>query len=104
MVDLEKLKPILEGLTLDADTIDAIIGLDMPVEDTSELQSKIDQLNADVETAKGELESLNVSWQDRYKKAFFSGQVEDLHDEQNKEDNQETEGELFTPYVEKEEE
>ena len=105
MIDLEKLKPILEGIAIDADVIDAIIALDVPVDGSSELQSTVDQLQSDLDAAKAELDTLNATWQDRYKKAFF-GQAEDLPDETNQEDNQETkyEGDIFTPYVEKEEE
>ena len=104
MIDLEKLKPILEGIAIDADVIDAIIALDVPVDGSSELQSAVDQLQSDLDAAKAELDTLNATWQDRYKKAFF-GQAEDLPDI-NQEDNQETkyEGDIFTPYVEKEEE
>lgn len=104
MIDLEKLKPILEGIAIDADVIDAIIALDVPVDGSSELQSAVDQLQGDLDAAKAELDTLNATWQDRYKKAFF-GQAEDLPDI-NQEDNQETkyEGDIFTPYVEKEEE
>ena len=106
MIDLEKLKPILEGIAIDADVIDAIIALDVPVDGSPELQSAVDQLKIDLESAKAELETLNNTWQDRYKKAFFSGQVEELPDESSQESNQETkyEGDIFTPYVEKEEE
>ena len=104
MIDLEKLKPILEGIAIDADVIDAIIALDVPVDGSSELQSVVDQLQSDLDAAKAELDTLNATWQDRYKKAFF-GQAEDLPDI-NQEDNQETkyEGDIFTPYKEKEEE
>ena len=104
MIDLEKLKPILEGIAIDADVIDAIIALDVPVDGSPELQSAVDQLQSDLDAAKAELDTLNATWQDRYKKAFF-GQAEDLPDT-NQEDNQETkyEGDIFTPYKEKEEE
>lgn len=105
MIDLEKLKPIIEGIAIDADVIDAIIALDVPVDGSPELQSAVDQLNIDLESAKAEIEALNNTWQDRYKKAFFSGQVEDLPEETSQDSDKENkyEGDIFTPYVEEEE-
>ena len=64
MINLDKLKAVLEPLDLSADTIEAIIGLDEEVNDGSE---EIARLNS-------ELDRVNTEWNDRFKAAFFKGE------------------------------
>lgn len=65
MIDLNELKPVLEGLLEGredaADVIEQITGLDKAVE--------IDR---------SEIDELNASWNDRFMKAFFGEKSEDM--------------------------
>lgn len=79
MIDLEKLKPILETL-LDgredgASIIEQVAALDEVVEVDN---SAIDELNAN---HKAEIDALNTSWNDRYMKAFFGEKAENINTE-----------------------
>lgn len=61
MIDLEKLKPILETLNPDASVLESILSIDEEVvNDTSE----IDRLNSEVAR-------INDEWNERFKSAFF---------------------------------
>lgn len=64
MINLDELKPILEGLDLSADTIEAIQGLDKEVVDNSD----------EIARLQGELDNVNNSWNERFKAAFFRGE------------------------------
>lgn len=65
MINLDELKPILEGLLEgredSADVIEQITGLDKPVE-----------------VDRSEIDALNASWNDRFKKAFFGEKGADI--------------------------
>ena len=63
MIKLDDLKTVLQNLNLDADTIEAIQGLDK--EDDSE--SEIKRLN-------DELKKVNDEWNQRFRDAFFKGE------------------------------
>lgn len=68
MINLDELKPILEGLLEgredSADVIEQITGLDKPVE-----------------VDRSEIDALNASWNDRFKKAFFGEKAADISEE-----------------------
>lgn len=65
MINMDELKPILEGLLEgrddSADVIEQITGLDKPVE-----------------VDRSEIDALNASWNDRFKKAFFGEKAADI--------------------------
>ena len=65
MINIDELKPILEGLLEgredSADVIEQINGLDKPVE-----------------VDRSEIDALNASWNDRFKKAFFGEKAADI--------------------------
>ena len=64
MINLDKLKAVLEPLDLSADTIEAIMGLDEEVNDGSE----------EIARLTSELDRVNEEWNDRFKAAFFKGE------------------------------
>jgi len=68
MINIDELKPILEGLLEgredSADVIEQITGLDKPVE-----------------VDRSEIDALNASWNDRFKKAFFGEKAADISEE-----------------------
>jgi len=68
MINMDELKPILEGLLEgredSADVIEQITGLDKPVE-----------------VDRSEIDALNASWNDRFKKAFFGEKAADISEE-----------------------
>ncbi len=71
MIDLEELKPLLQPL-LDgredsADIIEQIAGIDRTIDPPQVDRSEIDALNA--------------SWNERFKKAFFGEKAEGMSDE-----------------------
>ena len=57
MIDLQELKTVLEPLNLDAESIEAIQGLDREVDD-----------------GRAEIERINNEWNDRFRAAFFKGE------------------------------
>ena len=65
MINMDELKPILEGLLEgrddSADIIEQVTGLDKPVE-----------------VDRSEIDALNASWNDRFKKAFFGEKAADI--------------------------
>ena len=78
MIYMDELKPILEGLVEGrddaADVIEQVMGLDK-----------------DVEVDRSEIDALNASWNDRFKKAFFGERADDLKDEVPKVEEKEEE-------------
>lgn len=91
MIDLEKLKPILEPLNLSADVLESIIAID----------------EADVgyeEKLKEQTDAINAEWNDRFRAAFFKGEgvphdheaeVTEQVDDQSKDESPETYDDLF---------
>lgn len=65
MINMEELKPILEGL-LDGR------------EDSAEIIEQITGLDKPVEVDRSEIDALNASWNDRFKKAFFGEKGSDI--------------------------
>ena len=66
MIELNELKPILEKLNIDADSIQEIIAIDKdpePVDSSKE----VDELKA-------QLDQNNKDWEEKFKKAFFLGE------------------------------
>ena len=65
MINMDELKPILEGLLEgredSADIIEQVSGLDKPVE-----------------VDRSEIDALNASWNERFKKAFFGEKASDI--------------------------
>ena len=65
MIKMDELKPILEGLLEgredSADIIEQVTGLDKPVE-----------------VDRSEIDALNASWNERFKKAFFGEKASDI--------------------------
>ena len=68
MINLDELKPILEGL-LDGR------------EDSADIIEQINSLDKEVEVDRSEIDALNASWNDRFKKAFFGEKAEDVNEE-----------------------
>lgn len=68
MINMDELKPILEGLVEGredaADIIEQVMGLDK-----------------EVEVDRSEIDALNASWNERFKKTFFGERADDLKDE-----------------------
>lgn len=68
MINMDELKPILEGLVEGredaADVIEQVMGLDK-----------------EVEVDRSEIDALNASWNERFKKTFFGERADDLKDE-----------------------
>lgn len=58
MINIDELKPILEGL---------IEGR----EDSADIIEQVSALDKPVEVDRSEIDALNASWNDRFKKAFF---------------------------------
>lgn len=68
MINLDELKPILEGL-LDGR------------EDSADIIEQVSALDKEVEVDRSEIDALNASWNDRFKKAFFGEKGEDMSEE-----------------------
>lgn len=66
MINLDELKPILEGLELTAEAIEGIVALDKPVE---------------APDFSAEREALNNEWSERFRKTFFGEKPEDIVEE-----------------------
>ena len=66
MIDLNELKPILEKLDVDASVIESVIAIDKEVEPSDN--------SKEVEELKAQLEQTNKDWNEKFKKAFFSGE------------------------------
>lgn len=66
MIDLNELKPILEGLDIDASVIQNIIAIDKEPE-PSDSSKEVNELKA-------QLDQTNKDWEEKFKKAFFSGE------------------------------
>lgn len=102
MIIMEELKPILEKL------VDGR-------EDAADVIESVVAIDKDVEVDRSEIDALNESWNERFKKAFFGERADDLKDEVPKMEEVKTEvdedydGEdltyekLFTEVKEKEE-
>ena len=81
MINIDELKPILEGL---------IEGR----EDSADIIEQVTALDKPVEVDRSEIDALNASWNDRFKKAFFGEKSENIDEsipEDSKEDPKEDE-------------
>lgn len=65
MINIDELKPILEGL---------IEGR----EDSADIIEQVAALDKPVEVDRSEIDALNASWNDRFKKAFFGDKGENI--------------------------
>ena len=68
MINMDELKPILEGL---------IEGR----KDAADIIEQISALDKDVEIDRSEIDALNASWNDRFMKAFFGEKADDISEE-----------------------
>lgn len=68
MINLDELKPILEGLLEGR-------------EDSADIIEQVNSLDKEVEVDRSEIDALNASWNDRFKKAFFGEKAEDVNEE-----------------------
>ena len=68
MINMEELKPILETL---------LDGRD----DSADYIEKVSALDKPVEVDRSEIDALNASWNDRFKKAFFGEKAESIDEE-----------------------
>lgn len=68
MINMEELKPILEGL---------IEGR----EDAADIIEQVTVLDKPVEIDRSEIDALNASWNDRFMKAFFGEKADDMSEE-----------------------
>lgn len=65
MINMEELKPIMEGLLEGR-------------EDAADYIEKIQAIDKPVEVDRSEIDALNASWNDRFKAAFFGAKADDL--------------------------
>jgi len=65
MINIDELKPILESL---------IEGR----EDSADIIEQVAALDKPVEVDRSEIDALNASWNDRFKKAFFGEKAENI--------------------------
>ena len=86
-IDLEKLKPVLEGLEgVGVDVLESILGLTETNEfvdrtpEIEELKDQIEELNT---THTSELESTKADFESRYRQAFFHGADQPTEDEES---------------------
>jgi hypothetical protein len=86
-IDLEKLKPALEGVEgLGVDVLESILGLAETNEfvdrtpEIEELKAQIEELNT---THASELESAKADFEARYRQAFFHGVEQPTKDEES---------------------
>ena len=68
MIDLNELKPVLEEL-LDGR------------EDSADYIERVSGLDKEVTVDRSEIDALNASWNDRFKKAFFGEKGADINEE-----------------------
>lgn len=68
MINLDELKPILEGLLEGRD-------------DSADIIEQVNSLDKEVEVDRSEIDALNASWNDRFKKAFFGEKADDVNEE-----------------------
>ena len=68
MINLDELKPILEGLLEGR-------------EDSADIIEQVNSLDKEVEVDRSEIDALNASWNDRFKKAFFGEKADDVNEE-----------------------
>ena len=68
MINLDELKPILEEL-LDGR------------EDSADYIERVSGLDKEVEVDRSEIDALNASWNDRFKKAFFGEKGADISEQ-----------------------
>ena len=68
MINLDELKPILEVLLEGR-------------EDSADIIEQVNSLDKEVEVDRSEIDALNASWNDRFKKAFFGEKAEDVNEE-----------------------
>lgn len=85
MIDLNELKPVLEEL-LDGR------------EDSADYIERVSGLDKDVAIDRSEIDALNASWNDRFKKAFFGEKGADINEEIPKVDEVKTEEEVDENY------
>ena len=86
-IDLEKLKPALEGLEgVGVDVLESILGLTETNDfvdrtpEIEELKVQIEELNT---THASELESTKADFESRYRQAFFRGADQPTEDEES---------------------
>lgn len=65
MINMDELKPILEGL------IDGR-------EDSADIIEQVSALDKPVEVDRSEIDALNASWNDRFMKAFFGNKGDNI--------------------------
>lgn len=65
MIKMDELKPILEGLLEGRD-------------DSAEIIEQVSELDKPVEVDRSEIDALNASWNERFKKAFFGEKASDI--------------------------
>lgn len=65
MINMDELKPILEGLLEGR-------------EDSAEIIEQVAVLDKPVEVDRSEIDALNASWNERFKKAFFGEKAADI--------------------------
>ena len=68
MINMDELKPILEGVLEGR-------------EDVAEVIEQITALDKPVEVDRSEIDALNASWNDRFKKAFFGEKADTISEE-----------------------
>ena len=68
MINMDELKPILEGLVEGR-------------EDAADVIEQVMKLDKEVEVDRSEIDALNASWNERFKKTFFGERADDLKDE-----------------------
>lgn len=68
MINLDELKPVLEGLLEGR-------------EDSADIIEQISGLDREVEIDRSEIDELNASWNERFKKAFFGEKGSDISEE-----------------------
>ena len=68
MINMEELKPILEGLLEGR-------------EDAADIIEQVSVLDKPVEVDRSEIDALNASWNDRFMKAFFGEKADDISEE-----------------------
>ena len=81
MIDINELKPVLEEL-LDGR------------EDSADYIERVAGLDKEVEIDRSEIDALNASWNDRFKKAFFGEKGADINEEIPSVDEVKTEEEV----------
>ena len=68
MINMEELKPVLEGLLEGR-------------EDSADIIEQVSAMDKPIEVDRSEIDALNASWNDRFKKAFFGAKGENISEE-----------------------